>query len=277
MRLEVSMKVVWKLIMAGAVFVLAGCASQETMDAESGEPAIAEDTVAEEIAAAEPAVETVEVIVAEATPLDAEGIAVFRTGDGAAVAASGSITLATGGAESGRLIPASSDSSVTLYVTRDGSVPSAANNWGGAMDAADPSLITRQLEGTGIYKLVAELDGSYSEVFTVHVTWQHEENPVLEAPGFEVAGRPVNGSVELSVSDGSDKDLRLYIVSDYGAATLYISRDGTEPGPETFWRSQVADGTYLFSPEPTAAAYRVVAIWQDAVSPVASLDVVWVE
>ena len=115
------MKAVWKLLAAGIVFALAGCASQEAVDSESGEPAIAEDTAVEEIAVAEPSAETVETA---APLLDAEGVAVFETGDGAPVAASGSITLATGGAESGRLIPASSDSSVTLYVTRDGSVPS---------------------------------------------------------------------------------------------------------------------------------------------------------
>ncbi|MCK4515309.1 MAG: hypothetical protein KAU31_08630, partial [Spirochaetaceae bacterium] len=268
----VSMKVLWKLCAACVVFALAGCASQEAVDSESGELAVAEETRAEE-----PVVESVEVAAAEETLLDAEGIAVFETGDGAVVAASGSVTLATGGAETGWLIPASSDSSVTLYVTRDGSIPSAANNWGGPVDPADPLMITRLLEGTGTYRIVAELDGSYSEVLTIYVTWQHEESPVLEAPTFEVAGRRVSGSVEIPVSDGSDEDLRLYVGSNYVAATLYISRDGTDPTPENFWKSQMADGTYVFSSEPTMAAYRIVAVWQDVVSPVASLDVAWVE
>jgi hypothetical protein len=299
MRLEVSMKVLWKLAAAGAVFALAGCASQETVDSESGEPAVVvEDTTLEESAVEEtpvaepvaepteesveepvagPTAESAEIVEVEPALLEAEGIAVFEIGSGATVAASESITLATGGAEAGRLIPTSSNSSVTLYLTRDGSIPSAANNWGGPLDPDEPPLITRQLEGTGTYKLVAELDGSYSEVATVYVTWQHEESPALAAPTFVVAGSPMNGSVELSVSDGSHEDLRLYIVSDYGAATLYISRDGTDPTLEIFWKSQLADGTYLFSSEPTAAAYRVIAVWRDAVSPVASLDVVWVE
>ena len=273
------MRVVWKLVAVGIVVVLAGCASQESVDTESPEP-IAEDraAVADGPAVDGPAVDTpAEDTALEATLLDAEGIAVFETGDGTLVMDSSSVPLTTGGANSGRLVPASSDSSVTLYMTRDGSRPSATNNWGGPMDPASPPLVTRQLEGSGVYKIVAEQDGVYSDVFTVYVTWQHEESPALDAPAFEVAGQPVRGSVELAISDGSDESLRLYIVSNYVAATLYISRDGTDPSPESFWKTQVADGTYLFSPEPTAAAYRVIAVWQDGVSPVASLDVTWTE
>ena len=214
---------------------------------------------------------------AEPSPLEAEGIAGFVTGDGASVGLSDSITLSTGGAASGQLSPASSDPQVTLYMTRDGSVPSADNNWGGPVAPGNPPMITRQQEGSGVYKVVAELDDAYSEVFTVFVTWTHEASLEVAAPVFEFAGRQITGSVEIPISDGTDEDLRLYISNEYTAAMLYITRDGSDPTPETFWKSQVADGTYLFSPEPTAAAYRVIAVWQDSVSPVASLDVSWVE
>jgi len=266
------MKLVLKLVAAGVVFVLAGCAGQDVVDSDSPQPeAAAEDTSIEDNQTEDSRAE------AEVIVLDAEGIAGFETGTGAAVAASGSISLATGGADTGRLIPASSDPSVTLYLTRDGSVPSVANNWGGPVNPANPPLITRQLEGTGTYRVVAEREGIYSEVVMVFVTWQHEESPSVVLPTFEVAGRSVSGSVELGVSDGSDEDLRLYIGSNYVAATLYISRDGSDPTPENYWQSQIADGTYLFSAEPTAASYRVIAVWQSVVSPVAALDVAWVE
>jgi hypothetical protein len=268
------MRVLLKLVAVGIVVVLAGCASQESVDTESPEP-IAADTVEEQAVDDSAEGTPVEQPAMEMTLLDAEGIAGFETGDGATATDASSITLSTGGSASGRLIPTSSDSSVTLYMTRDGSSPSATNNWGGPIDPVSPPLVTRQLEGSGVYKIVAEQDGQYSDVFTVYAVWQHEESPALSAPTFEVGGRSISGSVELSVSDGSDETLRLYIVCDYVAATLYISRDGTDPTPETFWKSQVADGTYLFSPEPTAAAYRVIAVWQDGVSPVASLDVAW--
>jgi len=249
------MKLVLKLVAAGVVFVLAGCAGQDVVDSDSPQPeAAAEDTSIEDNQTEDSRAE------AEVIVLD-----------------SGSISLATGGADTGRLIPASSDPSVTLYLTRDGSVPSVANNWGGPVDPANPPLITRQLQGTGTYRVVAEKDGIYSEVVMVFVTWQHEESPAVVLPTFEVAGRSVSGSLELGVSDGSDEDLRLYIGSNYVAATLYISRDGSDPTPEKYWQSQIADGTYLFSAEPTAASYRVIAVWQSVVSPVAALDVAWVE
>jgi len=296
------MKLVLKLVAAAVVFVLAGCAGQDVVDSDSPQPETvtdtmiednqtedsrAEDTAAEDTAAEDTAAEDTAAD-AEVIVLDAEGIAGFETGAGAPVAASGSISLATGGADTGRLIPASSDPSVTLYLTRDGSVPSVyltrdgsvpsvANNWGGPVNPANPPLITRQLEGTGTYRVVAEREGIYSEVVMVFVTWQHEESPSVVLPTFEVAGRSVSGSVELGVSDGSDEDLRLYIGSNYVAATLYISRDGSDPTPENYWQSQIADGTYLFSAEPTAASYRVIAVWQSVVSPVAALDVAWVE
>lgn len=271
MRLEVPMNVLRSFVGAAIVLALIGCASEPDAGPESAEPAavVSEQTTSE--AATPPA----EAIVVEV--LEGDEIAMWLIGDGSPVADGTSITLATGGAASGQLIPGSSDASVTLYLTRDGSRPSAENNWGGPVDPSDPMIITRQSEGSGTYKVVAERDGMYSGVTTVYVTWRHEENPPLDAPVFKVGGRPVSGTVEIPVSDGSDEDRRLAIISNYRAATLYISRDGTDPTPDRYWQSQVADGTYLFSSEPTAAAYRVIAVWQDVVSPVASLDVIWVE
>lgn len=261
------MRALVKLVVIGAVIVLAGCASQDVVETE--EPA---ETVEPARPAAGPAVE-------DAAPgvLDATGIASFTTGDAKALTDGGSVTLATGGPQAGRLVPASTNPDVTLYMTRDGSAPSADNNWGGAMDPASPTVVTRQSEGTGAYRIVAELDGEYSDVFTVYVSWRHEDSPSLDAPVFEVDGRRVTGSVEIPVSDGSAEEGRLYIRSNYIAATLYVNRDGTDPSPDRYWKTQTADGTYLYSPEPTSASYRVIAVWQDAVSPSVSLDVTWVE
>lgn len=262
------MKSVGKVLVFAILVVLAGCASQDTVEEEVEEPVVqeaqAEEAPAEEV---EP----------EPGPLEQPGVVGFQTGSGALIEPDSTITLFTGGAESGRLVPTASDPSFTIYMTRDGSVPSAENNWGGAIDPEAPPLVTRALEGIAKYKVVAELDGEYSDVVTINVDWQHEESPSLDAPSFELDGRDVSGSVEIPVSDGTSEEGRLYIRSNYIAATLYISRDGSEPTPESFWKSQRADGTYLFSPQPTAAAYRVIAVWQDAVSPVASLDVTWVE
>jgi len=278
------MRFLWKMVVVSIVVVLAGCASQDSVDTEPGD-AMAEESAApseptetaEETTPQAPVAEESAEIEVTSTLLASAGIAGFTTGDGTAVAPTSSVTLTTGGAASGRLVPSSSSEEVSLYMTRDGSVPSATNNWGGAIDPASPPLVTRKLEGSGVYKIVAEKDGEYSETTTVYVSWQHEESPALDAPTFEVAGRQVRGSVELPVSDGTNKSARLYIASEYVEAVLYISRDGSDPNQETFWKSQTADGTYLFSPDPTAAAYRVIAVWQESVSPVASLNVTWVE
>lgn len=250
------------------ILIFAGCASQEPVETEM-----------EESAPAETEAEVVEtpVVVEEPSVLDEAGIAGFELFDGSTVADMATISLATGGGSAGRLIPVSTDDSVTLYVTRDGSVPTSSNNWGGPVDPANPPVISRQLEGSGVYKVVAELDGDYSHVFTIYVSWSHEESPSLGAPIFMVDGREVSGSVEIPVSDGSDAQRRLYISSNYTAATLFITRDGTDPTPGSFWKSQIADGTYVFSPEPTAAAYRAIAVWQGVQSDVAALDVTWIE
>jgi hypothetical protein len=258
------MRGLWKLALAGGVLIIAGCAGQQPAPEEPVE-------TAEQVQPLEAEAQ------AEPGPLEAERIAYFTTGSGEELGSGSSVSLTTGGSETGRLVPASSNPEVTLYMTRDGSVPSAENNWAGEIDPAAPPLVTRRTEGTGTYKLVAELNGAYSDVTTVYVTWTHESDPVLAAPVFEVDGREVSGSVEIPVSDGSTADGRLYIRSSYISATLYINRDGTDPTPDAFWRSQTADGTYLYSPEPTQASYRVIAVWQGASSPVAKLDVTWVE
>ena len=85
----------------------------------------------------------------------------------------------------------------------------------------------------------------------------------------------MTGSVTIPTSNGGDPAGRLQVACDYTAATLYISRDGSEPTPDSFWKSQVSDGTYIYSPEETTAEYRVIAVWQGTSSPVASLSVEW--
>ena len=251
------------LIRIGSVLLallwIIGCASQEPAPEESEESVEVE-------------------AVAETTtgPLEANGIAGFVTADGSTYSNGDLVTLTTGGSESGRLMPTSSNDDVVLYITRDGSIPSANNNWGGAIDPESPPEITRALEGTAVYRVVAGLAGDYSEPFTLNVVWRHEESPAVAAPRFLVDGSVVRGSAEIPVSDGTASTGRLEITCDYLAATLYITRDGTDPSPDNYWKTQLCDGTYIYSPEETAAQYRVVAVWQGSQSTVASLDVTWV-
>lgn len=214
---------------------------------------------------------------ARASALSDAGIATFRGGDGTVFRADTIVTLPTGGPPHGRLIPTSTLDDVTLYVTRDGSVPSATNNWGGPMDPRKPRPISRPLEGVASYRVVAELEGAYSEAFTLTVIWQHETDPVVERPVLLVDGVPVTGRVDIPVSSGDDTSARLVIACGYTSATLYITRDGSDPSADNHWRSQPCEGTYLWSPEPTFADYRVVAAWHGVRSPVAALEVEWIE
>lgn len=256
-------------ILAGVIAIawLVGCATQE----EASRDTTPETGASTEQAGSQPA--------DEAAPASLTGtrIAYFETADGTVFESESIVTLPTGGPPSGRLLPASSNPDVVLYLTRDGSVPSAENNWGGPIEPDAPRPISRPLEGVASYRVVAELDGVSSEPFTLTVQWQHEESPELDRPVFTVDGREVAGSVEIPISAGDDPAKRLQISCGYDAAMLYISRDGTEPSVDDNWRSQQCAGTYLWSPEPTAAEYRVIAIWQGAQSPVASLSVEWVE
>ena len=253
------------LIRIGSVLLallwIIGCASQEPAPEETEETAI-----------------TTTPVEVEPTPgpLEAAGVAGFATADGSTFDPGELVTLTTGGSASGRLVPTSTNPDVTLYMTRDGSVPSSDNNWGGPISPDSPPEITRVLEGTAVYRVVAELDGEYSDPVTLNVVWQHEENPTVPAPRFVVNGHEVSRSAELPVSDGSTVAGRLEIECDYLAATLYITRDGSVPSADNYWKTQISDGTYIYSPQETAAQYRVIAIWQGEASPVASLDVTWV-
>jgi hypothetical protein len=269
---EVFMKPVFKLLAATVLVILiAGCASQQ--EAPEGEEA--EEPATEQATQQEPTQATEEQA-AEPSILAQPGIAGFQTQAGAAFESQTMVTLPTGGPPEGRLIPTSSSDDVTLYVTRDGSVPSADNNWGGPIDPRNPQLISRPLEGVASYRVVAEYEGGYSEPFTLTVIWEHEESPQLPAPVFVVDGREVSGSITIPVSQGEDPAAQLQISCAYAAATLYIARDGSEPTVDEYWRSQTCQGTYIWSPEPTVAHYRVIAVWQGERSPVASLNVEWV-
>ncbi len=240
------------------IALIAGCATQ---DATVVDP----EHASNERAARDPA-----------TILERAGV-VFHGGDGTEFRPDTIVTLPTGGPPRGRLIPMSTLHEVTLYVTRDGSVPSAANNWGGPIDPRDPRAISRPLEGVASYRVVAELDGAYGEPFTLTVIWQHETEPVVERPVFLVDGVQVTGQVDIPVSAGDDPSARLVIACGYTSATLYVTRDGSEPSVDNHWRSQPCEGTYLWSPESTLADYRVVAVWNGVRSPAAALEVEWVE
>lgn len=268
------MKAAAKVITGLAIVLLvASCASQEEAP-ESGDTAEAR---AEPQAEKELRVPEEQPAEPEARPLSQPGIAAFETAAGTTFESETVTTLPTGGPPEGRLIPTSSNDAVTLYVTRDGSVPSAENNWGGAIDPEQPRPISRPLEGVASYRVVASLDGEYSEPFTLTVVWEHEESPQLEEPQFLLDGSEVSGSVEIPVSQGDDPAAQLEIACGYTAATLYITRDGSEPSVDNYWKSQLCEGTYIWSPEPTAAEYRVVAVWQGQRSPIATLSVEWVE
>lgn len=251
------------------VFVVVACASDPDTADEAGAE---ESQVATEESGSESVAETQLV-----GPLQGAGVATFVTRAGSSFSDGAVVELPTGGPPAGQLVPVSSRSDVTLYITRDGSVPSASNNWGGAIAPGRTFTISRPLEGTATYRVIGQLDGEYSDPFTVTVLWTHEESISLPAPVFRVNDSVVTGSVEISVSNDDDESARLQITSEYAAAMLYITRDGSDPSVDNFWASQRADGTYLYSPEPTSAEYRVIAIWQGNQSPVQSLSVDWVE
>jgi hypothetical protein len=186
------------------------------------------------------------------------------------------VTLPTGGPPEGRVIP-QTDEDLTMYVTRDGSEPGPDNNWGGAIAADEQVPISRALEGAATYAVIGEADGELTEPVTINVIWQHEEEPDLDRPEFSVDGSTVGRNVELPVTDGSDPAGQLMIDCNYVAATLYITRDGSEPSADNYWQTQSCLGTFIWAPEPTAAEYRVVAVWQGVSSPVATVNVEWVE
>lgn len=256
------MKAAYRIAIGFTVFVLFGaCASQEP--APEPAPELAEpEQPADDVATG---------------PLDGPRVAAFETAAGARLEPLSIVTLPTGGPPEGRLLPTSTNPDATLYVTRDGSVPSAENNWGGPIDPANPRAISRPLEGTTSYRVVAELNGEYSEPFTVTIVWEHEESPDVSAPVFLLDGEEVRGSVEIPVSDGTDRSRRLEISCGYDAATLYLTRDGSTPTVDDYWETQTCAGTVIWAPEPTRSLYRVIAVWQGVSSPVASLDVRWVE
>ncbi len=240
------------------VWLIAGCATQE-----EAPPQI------------DPADPVAPVVVPREPVLSEPGVASFRTADGTGFRTETIVTLPTGGPPAGRLVPTSSRDDVTLYVTRDGSVPSAANNWDGPIDPRAPRPISRPLEGVASYRIVAALDGGYSEPFTLTVIWEHEDDPDVGAPVFTVNGREVSGSVTIPVSGGDNPANRLEITCTYLSSMLYITRDGTQPSVDNFWRSQPCEGTYIWSPDPTSAEYRAITVWRGVGSPVASLDVEW--
>jgi hypothetical protein len=207
--------------------------------------------------------------------LESSDVVEFRTAAGTVLATTGTVTLPTGGPPSGTVVPTSRRTDVTLFLTRDGSVPSETNNWGGGFTPDRPLTITRQLEGVTVYRLIAAAEGFTSDPLTVTVSWKHEENVELPVPRFVVSGSPVIGSVELPVSDGTVPSARLVVESEYSAATIYVTRDGSTPSPDNYWYSGIADGTYIWAPETTVGDYRAVAVWQGSTSPVAALRVEW--
>ncbi|MFW5745508.1 MAG: hypothetical protein ACOC2D_19715, partial [Spirochaetota bacterium] len=144
------MKAVLRVIAGLGVLVwLAGCASQE----EAPEAAPEEETTASE----QPAETTEPAAEEPAGPLDEPDVAYFEAADGSTFASGETVSLPTGGPPAGRLLAMSANPQVTLYVTRDRSVPSAQNNWGGPIDPEAPRPITRLLEGVALYQVVAEL------------------------------------------------------------------------------------------------------------------------
>jgi hypothetical protein len=247
------------MLCALVVASIAGCATPDTTDVDSGH-------ASDERAARDTA----------AILMESAGVR-FRGGDGTEFRPDTIVTLPTGGPPRGRLIPASTLDDVSLYVTRDGTVPSAANNWGGPIDPRDPRPISRPFEGVVSYRVVAGLDGAYSEPFTLTVIWQDESDPVVERPEYFVDGLPVAGQATIRVSAGDDASARLAIACGYTSATLYITRDGSPPSSDNHWRSQPCEGTYLWSPESTLADYRAIAVWNGVRSPAASLRVEWID
>lgn len=281
-----------RVLLVVFVVLLAGCVTQESTEPETPAEETAVEPISEEASAPEATAEAADVTeepqepAEPANPLADPDVVYFQDGTGARIEAGATVVMPIGGPPAGRLLVGSSSEQVTLYLTRDATIPSASNNWEGAIDppaAANeggPPVISSQRETITEYRAVAFYEGEYSEVVSVTIQWQAEEDPDLGPPRFVLDGNEVSATVQVPAASEEPvaESSRVYIESDYAAAELFITIDGSDPTPESFeYSREISLGTYVFSVEPGTTEYRVIARLGETISDVASITVEWTE
>lgn len=209
----------------------------------------------------------------------------FSGADGKAIANGAEVSLPTGAPPEGRIYPGSNESGATVYVTIDGTVPTDKNFWQAFKPGTGPDYISSMDAKTRLYRAVAYKADQTSRVATLVVTWFDQQNPTLVAPGFAVPKTDspdgprqdvaAGGRISLPLNGDTTAEGRLYITCNYAGATIYITRDGSDPGPKNSWQSGICDGTYIYSLDPGETTYKVMATLRGSQSPVATLNVTW--
>lgn len=188
------------------------------------------------------------------------------------------VTLPTGAPPSGRLFPRSDATQATLFVTIDGTVPTADNNWASFKPGETHRYISSLEAKTRTYRIVAMTDsGSAGPVSTCVVSWSDEQKPALEPPRFVAGGKELAPAAAVTLPTGGDKNRtgRLSLTCNYLGATLYITNDGSDPSPKNFWKSGICDGTYIYSANAFTATYKAIAVLRGSQSGVTEAKVSW--
>ncbi|WP_455383101.1 hypothetical protein [Salinispira pacifica] len=253
--------------------LLSGCAGGP---ASTGEAAAASSTKSsqQDASAAQPTGQTPE----KPAAAPAGPAVYFVDGLGKRIAPDAAVSLPTGAPPVGRLYPRSDDAGAKIYVTVDGTIPTESNNWAAFTGGSSDRYIS-SLEAKNRTYRIAAVDGSKGSgpIGTYVVTWFDEEKPAIEPPRFVAGGTqlPAGASVTLPTGGETDPAGRLSVTCNYLGATLFITRDGSDPSPKNFWKSDVCDGTYIFSANAFTTSYKVMAVLRGTESGITSVTVTW--
>ena len=256
------------------VLLLVGCATQ-TGSSTSADAAASKS--AQSAASSTPKVGGSAAVTTQPAPQQVY----FADAQGKPFANDSSISLPTGSPPGGRLYPHAQDPKATIYVTIDGTVPTADNHWALFKPGESGRFISSLDQKTRTYRIAAIDEGSSkgapAPVSTVIVNWKDEGNPVVNAPQFVVDGSNVAPGASISLPVGGDGNAkgRLSLTCNYLGATVYLTKDGTDPSPKNFWKSDICDGTYVFSADAFTATYKAMAVLRGSESPITTVTVTW--